>query len=239
MLIEPQSPARSTAWDFIPDALSAMDQSNLSGDSLHLLANGRDSLATSMEAAALQKSTLELAYRLSSTTAGPIDALLHESLFPALVDVACFRSAMEEPSLVESREQEQLAAKLRAAFEAESLEDGTSHPAEVIIGRALQTRKGRHVLEWLRSFSLDTAHSNFAASVLRCLGRQKHPGPPSWRAGLVRDGLTMEDVGIRDAAIQAAELWGDRGLRGILEEHFEPVSWLRDYIQDVIEDLRE
>lgn len=155
------------------------------------------------------------------------------------LDVAGFRPAAEQRSFVESQEQEQLAAKLRAAFEAEPIEDGMNHPAETTIRRALQSGKGRDVLEWLRIFSLDTAHPGFAASVLRCLGRQERPGTGSWRVGLVRDGLATEDVGIRDAAVQAAELWGDRNMRKVLEEHSEPVLWLRDYVRDVIEDLPE
>ena len=112
-----------------------------------------------------------------------------------------------------------------------------NHPAETIVRGALQSEKSRDVLEWLRTFALDTARPGFAASVLRCLGRQGCPGTGSWRVGLVRDGLATEDVGIRDAAVQAAELWGDRNMRKVLAEHFEPVVWLRDYVRDVIEDL--
>lgn len=241
MLVEPNAPTHSTARDFIPNAFPAMDQSNVSGGPLHLLASGRESLAASPDAAVLQRATLELAYRLflSWTAASPGDAPWRESLFPALVDVTHFRPAVEQRSFVASREQEQLAAKLRAAFEAEPLEDGLDHPAETTIRGALQSGKGRDVLEWLRTFSLDTAHPGFAASVLRCLGRQERPGTGSWRVGLVRDGLATEDVGIRDAAIQAAELWGDRNMRRVLEEHSEPVLWLRDYVRDVLEDLPE
>ena len=94
-------------------------------------------------------------------------------------------------------------------------------------------------LSGLRALSLDTTHPSFAASVLRCLGRQTPPGTGSWRAGLVRDGLAMEDVEIRDAAVQAAELWGDPNLLNVLEAHSESEAWLRDYIRDVIDDIGE
>ena len=65
--------------------------------------------------------------------------------------------------------------ELRAAFEPEPLEDGMDHPAEQIIDKALQSTGGQRVLDWFRAFCPDSAHPSFAASVLRCLGRQPHP----------------------------------------------------------------
>ena len=111
------------------------------------------------------------------------------------------------------------------------------HPAEEIIADALRGAEKSRVLAWLKAFSLDSTRASLAASVFRCLGRQKLPGTERWRVGLVRDGLIAEDVEIRDAAVQAAELWGDRSPRTILLAHSEPEPWLRDYVRDVAEDL--
>ena len=113
------------------------------------------------------------------------------------------------------------------------------HPAEEIIADTLRGTENSNVLTWLKAFSLDSTRASLAASVLRCLGRQNHPGTERWRVGLVRDGLVAKDVDIRDAAVQAAELWGDRGMRTILLAHFEPEPWLRDYVRDVAEELGE
>lgn len=135
--------------------------------------------------------------------------------------------------------QAQLWNHLHAAFEADPLEGGTSHPAEQIIAKALRSPEDRKALDWLGSFSLDPERPSFAASVLRCLGRQESPGTNSWRANLVRAGLDVDDVQIRDAAVQAAESWGDRGLAEILRSHRETEPWLRRYIMDVISDLEE
>lgn len=137
------------------------------------------------------------------------------------------------------RKQVRLANKLHATFKTEPLEDGMYHKAEDIIEQALQSRKDHRILEWLRDFSLDTAQPVFAASVLRCLGRQEYPRTRSWRSELVRDALALDDVEIRDAAVQAAELWGDSDIVPVLKSHSEPESWLRDYISDVIDDLGE
>ena len=129
--------------------------------------------------------------------------------------------------------------ELRFAFEEDPLEEGIHHPAEEIIADALRRTENSNVLTWLKAFSLDSTRASLAASVLRCLGRQNHPATERWRVGLVRDGLVAEDVDIRDAAVQAAELWGDRGMRPILLAHSEPEPWLRDYVRDVAEDLVE
>ena len=128
-------------------------------------------------------------------------------------------------------------ARLDAAFQADSLEDGVTHPAELVIDEALRSTETEPVLHWLKEFCLDAARPGFAASVLRCLGRQTSPGTVSWRVGLVRTALAMNDVGIRDAAIQAAELWADREVITVLESSHHPEPWLRDYIRDVIDDL--
>ena len=150
-----------------------------------------------------------------------------------------FKTAWPQKDLVEERERERLANRLWAAFEVDLLEDGMSHPAEEIIGEALRSTEAKPVLDWLRTFSLDAERPSFAASVLRCLGRQTPPGTNSWRAELVRDGLSMEDVEIRDAAVQAAESWGDRSLVGVMKAHNEAEPWLREYLEDVISDLGE
>ena len=140
---------------------------------------------------------------------------------------------MDDESPMECREQKRLEDKLRAAFDDVPLEDGMHHPAEGIIADALTGTENSDVFTWLKAFSLDSRRASLAASVLRCLGRQEHPGTERWRAGLVRDGLVARDVEIRDAAVPPAELWGDREMRTILLAHTEPEFWLRDYVKDV------
>ena len=161
---------------------------------------------------------------------------------PAVGRVDVLGSRQEEAQVIAlaPEERARLLYPLRAAFEAEPVEDGMDHPAEEIIREALHcTEDQRGVLEWLRTFSLDAERPNFAASVLRCLGRQARPGTDSWRTALVRSALIMDDAEIRDAAVQAAESWGGQDMRNVLEAHNEPLDWLRNYVRDVIEDLGE
>lgn len=135
-------------------------------------------------------------------------------------------------------QERRLESKLWAAFEADPLEDGMDHPAEKIIEKVLQS-EDKGVLDCLKKLCLNVSEPSFAASVMRCLGRQDLPGTNSWRTELVRDGLATKDVEIRDAAVQAAESWGGREILDVLKSHQEPERWIRDYIRDVVEDLRE
>lgn len=128
---------------------------------------------------------------------------------------------------------------LYISFEAEPLEDGIDHPAEDIIGDAIRSTNNARVLDWLFGACLDAEHPTFSASILRCLGRQVRPGTGSWRTELIQKALSINDVEIRDAALQAAELWGGMSIRETLKikVQTEPVRWLQNYMRDVIEDL--
>ena len=137
------------------------------------------------------------------------------------------------------KRQDRLAAELRASFEELPVEDGVGHLAERTIAKALAQAGDKRATRWLRDFCVDVSQPTFAASVLRCLARVDCAGSESWRAGLVRDGLTKDSVEIRDAAIQAAESWGDSDLLEVLRAHSETEPWMRQYLSDVIEDLSE
>ncbi len=133
--------------------------------------------------------------------------------------------------------QRQLSDKLHAAFEAEPFEDGMNHPAEHVISETLGSENEHDVLHWLQAICLEPTRPAFAAGVFLCVARQSRIGTPQWRTELVRRGLEVDDVEVRDTAAQAGELWGDPGVRDVLEAHLEPVAWLRDYIRDVVDYL--
>ena len=203
---------------------------------------GKNSLAASSDAVRLREAVEGLNYHLYLTESKANvwrDAWLGEELFSALDDVTYFwKTAAKKSSFVESR-QAQLLYRLRAAFESEPFEDGMDHPAEQIIKRALQSSENQQVFDWFENFSLDMGHPSFAASILRCLGRQTNLGTSSWRARLVRKTLAVGNVEIRDAAVQATESWNDPELVEILRSHNETEPWLYEYILSVINDLGE
>lgn len=137
----------------------------------------------------------------------------------------------------DQRGRRRLRDRLAAAFESEPIEDGMDHPAEHVIAAALDSEDPDVVLRWIRSICLDTTRPAFAAGVLLCVARQPRVGTAGWREELVRGGLAVDDVEVRDAAMQAAEYWGHSGLRPVLAAHTEPVAWLDEYRHGVVEDL--
>jgi len=129
---------------------------------------------------------------------------------------------------------------LNASFEAIPLQDGMDHPAEDIIGDAVRSMDDNSLFEWFSVVCLDIKYPTFSASILCCLGRQIHIGTDSWRTELVGKALTVDDIEIRDAALNAAEFWGGQRMRHMLsgKVEAEPIQWLQDYMRDIIEDLR-
>jgi len=192
---------------------------------------GRVSHGVSSSATRLERLFLDVGWRLDeSNDKSLLISDLGKTLFPTVVDETCFQE--------EIREKEQLVSRLKFAFEAEPLEDGFSHHAERIIDDALRSLKGWQVLTWLRGLSLDASDPGFAAAVLRCLARRRL-GTPAWHAGIVQSALAADDVEMRDAAVQAAESWGGQEVLEVLGNHIEVIPWLRNYLEDVVEDLRE
>ena len=232
MLVDSREPALSATHPFLPALFPNVDRSGMTEGSVSMVGSGRESMAVSLDQARLGRALIELGFQLVVEVADT--ALLYTklgaSLFPAVVDRACFEH--------ENRENERLENRLRMAFEAEPLEDGIDHPAERIIDDALRSVHGRPVLAWFRALSVDVERPGLAASVLRCLGRRR-PGTSAWRVEIVRSALAADDVEMRDAAVQVAESWGDPGMREVLSSHTEAVPWLRAYIEDVVEDLGE
>lgn len=240
MLLETTVSTFPTTSDFLSDISGVLDQSGKSYDSLRWLSSGTGSLATSLDAAYLQRSMWEVADKLFLMRPPEVASEIIEavSLFPACVDVSFVGQPYVHKQVDENRSRTRLISALHSSFEADPLEDGMYHPAEEIIIEALHSEENHLVLEWLRTECLDVARPSFAASVLRCLGRQTEPGTNSWRAELVGAALAIKDVEIRDAAVQAVESWEDPELLDLLESHSESVTWLRDYIHDVFDDLR-
>lgn len=78
------------------------------------------------------------------------------------------------------------------------------HPAESVIVAAVDSEDPDAVLRWIRSFCLDSSNPAFTAAVFVCVARQPGVGTARWREELVRGGLAVDEVEVRDAAMQAA-----------------------------------
>ncbi len=238
-LTESQPTQRYALSKIIPKAFIANGQPEIFSGNSSWVPMTKGSFAVSSNAASAQKRMKELETQLLSceTYRTLIDSPIVAGLFQMHLNLPAFEETWDQGSFINEKERAQLENRLLTTFEAEPVEDGIDHPADNIIRDLLETGENQNILDMLQAFSLNESYSSFAASVLRCLGRQPHLGTVAWRTTLVRDALSINDVEIRDAAIQVAELWADREMRPVLEQHTESEPWLRDYISDVLTDL--
>ncbi len=126
--------------------------------------------------------------------------------------------------------------QIRAALEADPIEDGYLHPGEALLEMAIRD-SGGETGNWLIGvLSGDRWSASFRAGLLRLLSRQR-PLTEEWRLRVVKLGLLSSNIELRDAAVQAAESWEDAGVMQLLQSHREPCTWLSDYISRVIQDL--
>ena len=151
--------------------------------------------------------------------------------------VGDWRTTGISASQAEERGSQRFRDKLRAALDSEPLEDGMDHPAESVIVTALDSEDPDTVLCWIQSICLDSSNPAFAAAVFVCVARQPGIGTARWREELVCGGLAVDDVEVRDAAMQAAEYWADPGFLHVLSAHSEPVGWLDEFRRGVVDDL--
>jgi len=229
------------ALNLVPDGLIIKDQSEIYSDTPRWTPKISSSSAVSSDIESMQKRMKELERELLScqTYNKLVASPMVIGFFQMHLNLTEFEKIWRQESSIKGKERVQLENKLLTAFDAEPLEDGMDHPAEQIIGQVLDSRENETILRLLRAFSLDVSCPSFAASVLRCLARLPHTGTLEWRTSLVRDALSTNDIEIRDAAVHAAELWGDQEMCNILGQHVEPKPWLRDYISDVLVDLSD
>lgn len=133
-------------------------------------------------------------------------------------------------------------SSIEAAFfrtlEAQPVEDGRHHPGEEVLLDA----KGSFadgIDAWASDLCEHATTPAERASVMRLFGRVGLPSGTESRKALITRALASPDVEVRDAAVQAVESWEDPALIKVLEAHREAVQWLADYIDQVLDDLRQ
>jgi len=189
---------------------------------------GTQSLAASIDAASSQEALSKYILDSIQQTISASGALLPrtEREFPLLFTIQPLDKSLRK-----------LEMKIIAVFESDPLEDGYFHPAENLL-REMILEFGDRAFLFIQRMIMDKAQPALGASVLRCLGRITTARSEQWRATLIDDALKNENIEVRDAAIQAAELWSGNLMATILERHNEPVDWLHDYMNQVIRDIK-
>jgi hypothetical protein len=134
------------------------------------------------------------------------------------------------------------ASELVSLLELEPIEDGYFNHAEKLIEDSLKLSKfdPNH---WVYSTYVENMNANptLAAAILRLLGRLQHGLVGPWGLSLAINGLSHNDIEVRDAAVRALEHWGGREAFKALKTRAdsETVHWLAAYIKQVIMDLAD
>lgn len=120
------------------------------------------------------------------------------------------------------------------ALTREPVEDGVNHSIQPLL-QAYLAENPRH-LPWTEALGGVQPWPSLHADFLRVAGRVR--ADAGLRDRLLEEGLDSESVEVRDAATQAAALWGHASAAEILQRHHERVPWLAEYKERVISDIR-
>lgn len=143
--------------------------------------------------------------------------------------------AVEEAEAGNRLEERRAWQPVAVAIGAFPFEDGMDHPAEDRLRRFVSNYRDTCLFGLLQDAR--DQETDLFAKALRLLSR--NPGiSRETRRQFVESGLDSDTIDVRDAAMQAVENWKDRSLVPLLAAHHEPVAWLADYQQGLIEDLR-
>ena len=96
--------------------------------------------------------------------------------------------------------------------------------------------RGKEALDEIWVMVFDETYKMYSPDVLHCLGHITIEDK-SWKTAMIERALKSANIEVRDAAICVAELWGGEEMINILKNHNESVTWLRGYLEKVVEDL--
>ena len=116
---------------------------------------------------------------------------------------------------------------------AEPIEDGVTHPSESILRNALN-RDTEAVRGWIVDKWRSEPNAGLLAALMKCVGRLAWKEVFGWGLKVAKASLSHSDIEVRDAAVQAIDLWGSSEAIALLREHREDVSWLRGYISQIL-----
>ena len=121
----------------------------------------------------------------------------------------------------------------------ESIEDRILHPADNYIEEELKSGSDvRELYSWC-SENLESGAPHLA-EVLHCISRLEKKITGKDGKQLMLSALKNSNLDVREAAICAFESWGGHDSISALKQYVEsePIDWLRNYANKVIEDPR-
>ncbi|MBI4601335.1 MAG: hypothetical protein HY721_05160 [Planctomycetes bacterium] len=150
-------------------------------------------------------------------------------LFPVKVPSLEGRST---PAMVAQPE----ADRLLEVLSGDPLEDGVSHPADGIL-QDLILEKADAVAIWMGALLRRGRDASLVAAMIKCLGRLDPCKVPEWGVPYLEEALRRADIEVRDAAVQALELWATPASFATLRRHRDPVPWLQEYVQRLLREV--
>ena len=143
---------------------------------------------------------------------------------------------VEEPELPpiapRNRELTRDVDRLIAIIESEPIEDGVTHPGEEHLANII----AKHGTGAFVTIIGETRLLALSAAFIRLLARVNRP-PQEIRLELIARTISSDSVEIRDAIVQAVELWEDHEAVQLLAGHQESIPWLAEYISLVLNEL--
>lgn len=220
-------PELHTSWDSTIQAFPSETRPNRASDRLFLISQDR---STGSSAPSKQLENVLMDNFVSAFNSAYSTEPLRDLLYTA------FNIPNTRPGHQEDQS-DKLERELALAFNVEPIEDGFTHSAEAILRDAIKTNH-EGTLTWLINVMSRPSNTCFVASALKSLGRLEVPFSDQSRARIIREALQHEDIEVRDAAVQAVELWDGAECVAALRWHTETVPWLRQYLDEVIKSIR-
>ena len=134
---------------------------------------------------------------------------------------------------------EELRRELAIDFAVQPMEPGFSHRSEDTLRRALGQYEPARLRHWLGEMCDYDRNPSTAALTLEALGNIEPPFDARWRAGIIATGLRSRNSHVREAAVHAAEQWGETGVADLLTDHHDVMPQLQDYAHGVAADLKK
>lgn len=198
---------------------------------LQLVEAGEGTMGVSGAAQAIRRRVAEWVLDSSALASPTLKSTFKHTIIPRsmTLSIASLGAALPGPP---AKCPPRLFGQLLTTIGAETVEDGVSHPGEALATKIVSSGEASSLVD-----ATIASSSSVAASIVQLLGRLRPLELPS-RTALIKHALNSEDIQLRDAAIQAIELWEDESMIPLLASHREPVGWLNDYVIEVLEDLK-
>lgn len=237
MKLEAPAPRSGSASNTCQPDIWTFHQSGSSEQpGLEMLAGRTPTLGASSFSHARARLMAALVGALASSASFASDSAIAQALVPerlAVPIIEVLEAGSDGRVDATTPEMRRLLRHVITAIEQEPVEDGVLHPAEP------------RLAEFLRQYGAATLYAEMfegrrsatlVASLLRLLGRRKLENA-RLREEILRAALASSSIEVRDAAVQAAELWEDPTAIELLRNHTEQNPWLADYIGRVLQEI--